>query len=60
MDESPRRHEVDDGDPRSLEQEVAAGESPETPVAIFGSVIGAIALLVLFALALTALAYFLA
>ena len=49
-----------DDDTRSLEQEVAAGQSETTPVAVITSVVGVIVVLVLLALGLAALAYFLA
>lgn len=49
-----------DDDTRSLEQEVAAGQSETTPVAVITSVVGVIVVLFLLALGLAALAYFLA
>jgi hypothetical protein len=49
-----------DDDTRSVEQEVAAGQSETTPVAVITSVVGVVAILVVVALALAALAYFLA
>jgi hypothetical protein len=49
-----------DDDTRSMEQEVAAGQSETTPVAVITSVVGVVAILVVVALALAALAYFLA
>ena len=49
-----------DDDTRSLEQEVAAGQSETTPVAMITSVVGVIVVLFLLALGLAALAYFLA
>jgi hypothetical protein len=48
-----------DDDTRSLEQEVAAGQSETTPVVAIGTVIGVIAILFTVALALAALAYLL-
>jgi hypothetical protein len=50
---------ADDGT-RSLEQEVAAGQSEKTPVALLSSVVGIIACLFAFALALAVIAYVLA
>lgn len=47
-------------DDRSAEQEIASGRPGWTPFALLGSVIGVIALLFAVALALVALAYFLA
>ena len=49
-----------DDDTRSVEQEVAAGQSETTPVAVIASVVGVVAVLVVVALGLAALAYFLA
>ncbi len=49
-----------DDDTRTLEQEVAAGQSETTPVTVLTSVIGVVAALVLVALALAVLAYVLA
>ena len=49
-----------DDDTRSLEQEVAAGQSETTPVAVITSVVGVIVVLFLLAVGLAALAYFLA
>jgi hypothetical protein len=49
-----------DDDTRSVEQEVAAGQSETTPVAVITSVVGVVAVLVVVALGLAALAYFLA
>jgi len=49
-----------DDDTRSLEQEVAAGQSETTPVTVITSVIGVVVVLFLLALGLAALAYFLA
>jgi hypothetical protein len=49
-----------DDDTRSVEQEVAAGQSETTPVAVLTSVVGVVAILFLLALGLAALAYFLA
>ena len=49
-----------DDDTRSVEQEVAAGQSETTPVAVISSVIGIVAVLFVIALGLAALAYFLA
>jgi len=49
-----------DDDTRSLGQEVAAGQSETTPVAVITSVVGVIVVLFLLALGLAALAYFLA
>ena len=49
-----------DDDTRSVEQEVAAGQSETTPVAVLTSVVGVVAILVLLAVGLAALAYFLA
>jgi hypothetical protein len=54
------RHMRTDDDTRSLEQEVAAGQSETTPVAVITSVVGVIACLVIVAVALAVLAYFLA
>ena len=47
-------------DTRSLEQEVAAGQSEKTPVAVITSVAGVIAVLFAVALLLAVLAYVLA
>lgn len=52
--------ESDQDDPRSEEQKVAAGEAPETPVAVFLSVFSVIAILVVVALVVAGLAYWLA
>lgn len=49
-----------DHDTRSVEQEVAAGQSETTPVAVITSVVGIVAILFVLALGLAALAYFLA
>ena len=49
-----------DDDTRSVEQEVAAGQSETTPVAVLTSVVGVVVVLFLLALGLAALAYFLA
>jgi hypothetical protein len=49
-----------DDDTRSVEQEVAAGQSETTPVAVITSVVGLVAVVVVIALGLAALAYFLA
>jgi hypothetical protein len=49
-----------DDDTRSVEQEVAAGQSETTPVFAIGSVIGVIGVLFAIALGLAVLAYFLA
>jgi hypothetical protein len=49
-----------DDDTRNLEQEVAAGQSETTPVAVITSVIGVIAILVAVALVLVVIAYVLA
>jgi hypothetical protein len=49
-----------DDDTRSVEQEVAAGQSETTPVAVITSVVGIVAILFVLALGLAALAYFLA
>jgi hypothetical protein len=49
-----------DDETRSVEQEVAAGQSETTPVAVITSVVGVVAVLVVVALGLAALAYFLA
>jgi hypothetical protein len=49
-----------DDDTRSLEQEVAAGQSETTPVALITTVIGVVAILVAVALALAVVAYVLA
>jgi hypothetical protein len=46
-----------DDDTRSVEQEVAAGQSETTPVAVITSVVGVVAVLVVVALGLAALAY---
>jgi hypothetical protein len=47
-------------DERTTEQQVASGRPEWTPLALLGSVIGVIAVLVAVAVALAALAYFLA
>jgi len=49
-----------DDDTRSLEQEVAAGQSETTPVAVITSVVGVIAGLFVVALVLAVIAYVLA
>jgi hypothetical protein len=49
-----------DDDTRSVEQEVAAGQSETTPLAVITSVAGIVAILFLLVLGLAALAYFLA
>ena len=49
-----------DDDTRSLEQEVAAGQSETTPVAVITSVIGVVAVLFVVALVLVVVAYVLA
>jgi hypothetical protein len=49
-----------DENTRDLEQEVAAGQSEATPVALISSVIAVIAVLFVIALGLAALAYLLA
>jgi hypothetical protein len=49
-----------DDDTRSVEQEVAAGQSETTPVAVITSVVGVVVVLVVVALGLATLAYFLA
>ena len=49
-----------DDDTRSVEQEVAAGQSETTPVAVITSVTGIVAILFVLALGLAALTYFLA
>jgi hypothetical protein len=49
-----------DDDTRSVEQEIASGQSETTPVFAIGSVIGVIGALFAIALGLAALAYFLA
>jgi hypothetical protein len=49
-----------DDDTRSVEQEVAAGQSETTPLAVITSVVGVVVVLFLFALGLAALAYFVA
>lgn len=49
-----------DDDNRSLEQELAAGESEATPVIAIGSVIAIVATLFAIALALAVVAYVLA
>jgi hypothetical protein len=49
-----------DDDTRSVEQEVAAGQSESTPVTLITSVVGVVAALFLLALGLAALAYYLA
>jgi hypothetical protein len=48
-----------DDDSRSLGQEVAAGQSEMTPLAVITSVVGVVVVLSLLALGLAALAYFL-
>ncbi len=45
---------------RGVEQELASGRAAWTPFALLGSVVGVIAVLFALALALVALAYFLA
>jgi hypothetical protein len=45
---------------RTTEQAVASGKPDWTPVALLGSVVGVIAVLVLIVIGLAALAYFLA
>jgi hypothetical protein len=49
-----------DDDTRDLEQEVAAGQSETTPVAVIASVIGVIAVLFAIAVTLAVVAYVLA
>jgi hypothetical protein len=49
-----------DDDTRSVEQEVAAGQSETTPLAVITSVVVVVVVLFLLALGLAALAYFLA
>ena len=49
-----------DDDTRNLEQEVAAGQSETTPVAVITSVIGVIAVLFAIAVTLAIVAYVLA
>jgi hypothetical protein len=49
-----------DDDTRDLEQEVAAGQSETTPVAVITSVVGVVAILFVVALALAVIAYVLA
>jgi hypothetical protein len=49
-----------DDDTRSLEQEVAAGQSETTPVAVITSVVGVIAILFVVALLLAVVAYLVA
>lgn len=49
-----------DDDTRSIEQEVAAGQSESTPVTLITSVVGVVVVLFLLALGLAALAYYLA
>jgi hypothetical protein len=49
-----------DDDTRTLEQEVAAGQSETTPVAVISSVIGVVAALFVLALVLAVVAYLLA
>jgi hypothetical protein len=49
-----------DGPSRTEEQEVASGEAPETPAVALFSVIAAIAGLVLLALAIVGVAYWIA
>jgi len=59
-DEPGRLDAGQEHDPRSLEQEVAEGKTPEAPVAVFASVIGAVAVLFVLALVLAVVAYLLA
>jgi CHASE3 domain sensor protein len=47
-------------DTRSVDQQVAAGQSERTPVTLITSVVGVVAVLFLLALGLAALAYWLA
>ena len=49
-----------DDDTRSVEQEVAAGQSETTPVAVISSVVAVVAILVVVALTLAVIAYVLA
>jgi hypothetical protein len=49
-----------DDETRNVEQEVAAGQSETTPLAVITSVVGVVVVLVLLALGLAALAYVLA
>ena len=49
-----------DDDTRSIEQEVAAGQSESTPFTLITSVVGVVVVLFLLALGLAALAYYLA
>lgn len=49
-----------DDETRTLEQEVAAGQSETTPVALISSVIGVIAILFVVALLLVIVAYLVA
>ena len=49
-----------DDDTRTVEQEVADGQSETTPFAVITSVVGVVVVLFLLALGLAALAYFLA
>ena len=49
-----------DDETRTLEQEVAAGQSEMTPVALISSVIGVIAILFVVALLLVVVAYLVA
>jgi hypothetical protein len=49
-----------DDETRNVEQEVAAGQSETTPLAVITSVVGVVVVLFLLALGLAALAYFLA
>ena len=49
-----------DDETRSVEQEVAAGQSESTPATLITSVVGIVAVLFLLALGLAALAYYLA
>jgi hypothetical protein len=49
-----------DDETRTLEQEVAAGQSETTPVALISSVIGVIAILFVVALLLVVVAYLVA
>jgi hypothetical protein len=47
-------------DTRTVEQEIATGQSARTPVALISSVAGVIAVVVALAIGLAALAYFFA
>ena len=49
-----------DDDTRTIEQEVAAGESETTPISVIAIVAGVVGVLFVLALALAALAYYLA